>query len=115
MALKDLFKTKSSSAPKSLKTLYTAALIRAVAKKKRFSQSTVAEVLSGLLSEIQEAVAQGNTVQLTNFGMFSSTLRPASKVRNFHTQQAMNIPQMYLPRFRPGTAFKRSVRRKKRD
>jgi DNA-binding protein HU-beta len=115
MAIKDFFKTKSSAATKLAKTMYTTDLIRAIAKKKRFSQSTVAEVLSGMLSEIQETVAQGNTVQLTDFGVFYSTLRPASTARNLHTQQAMDIPEMYLPRFRPGTAFKRIVRRKKRD
>ncbi len=91
MKLKDFLKPKSSAAPKQPKTLYTTNLIRAVAKKKRFSQSTVAEVLSGLLSEIQEAVAQGNTVQLTDFGAFSSTLRQASTMRNVRTQQVMNI------------------------
>jgi nucleoid DNA-binding protein len=115
MAIKDFFKGKASAAPKASKTLYTTALIRTVAKKKRFSQSTVAEVLNGVLGEIRETVAQGNTVQLTDFGMFYSTLRPASKVRNLHTQQEMAIPEMNLPRFRPGTAFKRSVRGKKRD
>jgi DNA-binding protein HU-beta len=115
MALKDLFKGKSSAAPKPAKTIYTIDVIRAVGKKKRFSQRTVAEVLSGVLSEIRETVAQGNTVQLTDFGVFYSTLRPASKVRNLHTQKEMAIPEMNLPRFRPGTAFKRSVRRKKRD
>jgi DNA-binding protein HU-beta len=114
MKLPNFIKPKSSPMPKSAETIYTTDLIRTVAKKKRFSQRVVAEVLSGMLSEIQGAVAHGNTVQLTNFGVFSSTLRPKSTVRNLHTGHEMAIPEMYLPRFRPGAAFKQSVRRKKR-
>jgi DNA-binding protein HU-beta len=111
MKLKDLLTLKPAA--QRAKTVYTTDLVRTVGKKQRFSQGTVAEVLAGVLDEIQTSVAQGSTVQLTNFGVFSATLRPPAKVRNIRTNAVMDIPAMYLPRFRPGAAFKQSVRRKK--
>jgi nucleoid DNA-binding protein len=114
MKILDLVKGKKAAPATSAKTVYTTDVVRSVAKKHRLSQRVVAEVLGGVLAEIQGSVAQGNTVQLTNFGTFYSALRAPSQARNFKTNQLIDIPEMYLPHFRAGQALKRSVRGKKR-
>src|SRR5436190_18911383 len=113
MGIMDIVKGKRKARPKPTKTIYTTDIVRAVARKQRYSQRTVAAILSHLVAEIEGTVAQGNTVQLTNFGTFYSVLRKPSKGRNLRTNAVIAIPQMYLARFRPGAALKQSVRRKK--
>jgi DNA-binding protein HU-beta len=114
MGIMDIVKGKPRLAPKQRKTIYTNDIVRAIARKHRYSQRTVADILSNVVAEIEETVAHGNLVQLTNFGTFYSVLRKPSKGRNLRTNAVIDIPQMYLARFRPGAALKQSVRRKKR-
>jgi DNA-binding protein HU-beta len=104
---------KKNNIPKSSKTVYTSHVIRSVARTKRFSQKTVAEILNGVTQAIRREIALGNRVQLTDFGTFYSILKGPSKVRNIKTREMIDIPAMKLPRFRPGSALKQSVRRKK--
>jgi len=114
MGIMDMVKGKRKGAPQLAKTIYTTDIVRAVACRQRYSQRMVADILNSVVDEVEATVAQGNTVQLTNFGTFYSVLRKASKERNLRTNAVIDIPQMYLARFRPGTALKQSVRRKKR-
>jgi DNA-binding protein HU-beta len=114
MKILDLVKGKKAAPATSAKTIYTTDVVRSVAKKHRFNQRVVAEVLGSALAEIQGGIAQGNTVQLTNFGTFYAALRAPSQARNFKTNQLIDIPEMLLPRFRAGHALKRLVRGKKR-
>lgn len=114
MGIMDIVKGKRKGTPQPTKTVYTTDIVRAVARKQRYSQRMVAAILSSVFDEIETAVAQGNTVQVTSFGTFYSVLRKASKGRNLRTNAVIDIPQMYLARFRPGTTLKHSVRHKKR-
>ena len=114
MGIMDIVKGKRKGAPQPAKTIYTTDIVRAVARKQRYSQRMVADIVNTVVDEIEGTVAQGNTVQLTNFGTFYSVLRKPSKGRNLRTNAVIDIPQMYLARFRPGAALKQSVRHKKR-
>jgi DNA-binding protein HU-beta len=114
MGIMDIVKGKGKGASQPTKTLYTSDIVRAVARKQRYSQRTVATILNSLVGEVEATVAQGNSVQLTNFGTFYSVFRKPSKGRNLRTNAVIDIPSMYLARFRPGAALKQSVRRKKR-
>src|SRR6266545_3653522 len=105
---------KKNGISKPSRTVYTSYIIRSVARTKRFSQKTVAEVVNGVTQAIRKEIALGNRVQLTEFGTFYSIVKRPSKVRNFKTREMIEIPAMKLPRFRPGTALKQAVRRKKR-
>lgn len=104
---------KKNSGPKASKTVYASQIVRSVARENRFSQKTVAEVMSGITQMIRKEVSQGNKVQLTDFGTFYSIVKGPSKVRDFKTRETIDIPAMVLPRFRAGSALRRSVRRRK--
>jgi DNA-binding protein HU-beta len=111
MSIMDIVRGKKTRT-KQPKTLHTTDLIRTVAKKHRLSQRVVAEVVSGMLAEIQDGVAAGHTIRLTNFGTFYAALRGPSQARNFKTKQLIDVPEMQQPRFRAGQGLKRSVRGK---
>jgi len=55
---------------------------------------------------IQRAVAAGEKVALTGFGVFEKVDRAARTGRNPRTGAAVKIKKTSVPKFRPGTQFK---------
>jgi len=93
--------------------LYTVNIIQETAKRHRYPKTTVAGVLSSALTEIKRAVAQGNRVQITGFGTFYPSKRPASRAKNFKTGETVEVPEMLVARFTAGSVLRKAVRRKK--
>jgi DNA-binding protein HU-beta len=59
-----------------------------------------------VLDSIQRAVAAGEKVALTGFGVFEKVDRAARTGRNPRTGAAVKIKKTAVPKFRPGTQFK---------
>jgi DNA-binding protein HU-beta len=55
---------------------------------------------------VQRAVAAGEKVALTGFGVFEKVERAARTGRNPRTGAAVKIKKTAVPKFRPGTQFK---------
>ncbi len=77
-------------------------LIDAVATRSNTTKAQTAILLNGLLEVIQEALADGNNVQLVGFGTFSVTERAGREGRNPATGKAMTIPAKKVVKFKPG-------------
>jgi DNA-binding protein HU-beta len=59
-----------------------------------------------VLDTIQRAVAQGEKVALTGFGVFEKVERAARTGRNPRTGETVKVKKTSVPKFRPGTQFK---------
>jgi DNA-binding protein HU-beta len=59
-----------------------------------------------VLDTIQRAVATGEKVAITGFGVFEKVERAARTGRNPRTGAAVKIKKTAVPKFRPGTQFK---------
>jgi len=59
-----------------------------------------------VLDTIQRAVAAGEKVAITGFGVFEKVERAARTGRNPRTGAAVKIKKTAVPKFRPGTQFK---------
>ena len=96
--------------------MYKTELIRRVAKKTRYSQSAVADVLNASISCIEDSLAKGEPVQIPGFGTFYTRTRAAAQARHFTTGQTVQVPAMRVAAFRVGALLKRTVKdeRKKR-
>ena len=96
--------------------MYKTELIRRVAKKTRYSQRAVADIMNSSISCIEDALAKGESVQIPGFGTFYTRTRAASLARHFTTGQSMQVPAMHVAAFRVGALLKRAVKdqRKKR-
>jgi len=68
-----------------------------------------AEALNAVLETIQSAVAAGDKVAITGFGVFEKSERPARTARNPATGATVQVPRSSWPRFRPGADFKALV------
>jgi DNA-binding protein HU-beta len=72
-------------------------------------KKTATEAVNAVLDTIQSAVAKGDKVAITGFGVFEKSVRPARTARNPATGAAIKVPKTSVPKFRAGADFKAMV------
>jgi DNA-binding protein HU-beta len=72
-------------------------------------KKTATEAVNAVLEAIQAAVAKGDKVAITGFGVFEKSVRPARTARNPATGAAIKVPKTSVPKFRAGADFKAMV------
>src|SRR4249920_3750436 len=77
-------------------------------------KKTAAEAVNAVLDTIQSAVAKGDKVAITGFGVFEKAVRPARTARDPATGAAIKVPKSSVPRFRAGADFKAIVNGQKK-
>jgi DNA-binding protein HU-beta len=65
--------------------------------------------VNAVLETIQSAVANGDKVSITGFGVFEKTDRPARTAHNPATRETVQVPASSVPEFRPGADFRALV------
>ncbi|NLL17466.1 MAG: HU family DNA-binding protein [Clostridia bacterium] len=84
-------------------------LVNAVAEKAELTKKEAERALSAVFSSIEEALAQGDKVQLVGFGTFEVRDRAQRTGRNPKTGEEIIIPASKVPAFKPGKALKEAV------
>ena len=74
------------------------------------SKKAATDAVDGVLDNITRAVAAGERVALTGFGVFEKVARPARVGRNPRTGAAVKIKKTSVPKFKAGQSFKDVVR-----
>jgi DNA-binding protein HU-beta len=72
-------------------------------------KKTATAALDAVLAEIQAAVAKGDKVSITGFGVFEKRVRAARTARNPRTGEAVKVKKTSVPAFRAGAGFKDMV------
>ena len=72
-------------------------------------KKSATEALNAVLETIQSAVAGGDKVAITGFGVFEKSERPARTARNPATGAEIHVAAQSVPKFRPGADFKALV------
>ena len=72
-------------------------------------KKSATEALNAVLEAIQSAVASGDKVAITGFGVFEKSDRPARTARNPATGAEIHVADQSVPKFRPGADFKALV------
>ena len=72
-------------------------------------KKSATEALNAVLETIQSAVADGDKVAITGFGVFEKSDRPARTARNPATGAEIHVAAQSVPKFRPGADFKALV------
>ncbi len=67
---------------------------------------TAETAVDAVLDAIQRAVAAGERVAITGFGVFEKVDRAARTGRNPRTGETVKVKKTSVPKFRPGTQFK---------
>jgi DNA-binding protein HU-beta len=90
------------------KVVNKAELIEALAARLG-DKKTASTALDAVLSEVQSAVAKGEKVAITGFGVFEKRVRGARTARNPRTGEAVKVKKTSVPAFRAGAGFKEVV------
>jgi DNA-binding protein HU-beta len=73
------------------------------------NKKAATDAVNAMLDTIQTAVARGDKVAITGFGVFEKSERPARTARNPATGASIKVPASSVPKFRAGADFKAVV------
>ena len=89
-----------------------AELITSMAEKSQLTKKDAESALKAFIDSVQEALENGDKVQLIGFGTFETRERAAREGRNPRTKETITIPASTVPVFKAGKEFKDRVDRK---
>ena len=84
-------------------------LIAAVAEKAGMTKKDAERAVNAALDTITAALAAGDRVQLSGFGIFEVKEREARTGRNPRTKETIQIPASKAPVFKASSALKATV------
>lgn len=84
-------------------------LVISVAERLGYTQNEVSEVVQKTLDTITECLAEGQRLEIRNFGVFEVKRRDARIGRNPRTGQEVSITEKCVATFKPGKALKEYV------
>lgn len=87
-------------------------LIVRLAQKTNLSKSDAKKAVDTIFDEIIKALAEGNRVELRNFGILSLRTRKPRVGRNPKTGAKVQVIQKRVPFFKAGKAVKRALNKK---
>lgn len=62
-------------------------------------------ILETYFQEVKQTVFEGENVSVRGFGTFTTQLRKAKLGRNIKANTEVNIPEHYIPKFKPAKEF----------
>nr|WP_156212461.1 MULTISPECIES: HU family DNA-binding protein [Clostridium] len=86
-----------------------AELITSMAEKSKLTKKDAELALKSFIESVEEALENGEKVQLVGFGTFETRERAAREGRNPRTKEVINIPATTVPVFKAGKEFKDKV------
>ena len=84
-------------------------LVASMADKSDMPKKDAEKALNAFLETVEDALVQGDKVQLVGFGSFEVRERAARKGRNPQTREEITVPASKAPVFKVGKALKELV------
>ncbi|CFX52276.1 Histone-like bacterial DNA-binding protein [Syntrophomonas zehnderi OL-4] len=88
-------------------------LVKSLAEKAEITQKDAAKALDAVVETIQQALANGEKVQIIGFGSFEVRDRKERTVISPATREEITVPATRVPAFKPGKSLKEAVGIKK--
>ena len=89
-----------------------AELIAKISEESKLTKKAAETALDAFVTSVEEALKNGEKVQLVGFGTFEVRERAARKGRNPQTKAEIKIPASKAPVFKSGKALKELVNKK---
>ncbi len=85
-------------------------LINSLSEETTFSKKDVSRVLDSLIRIIERTLKNGDKVSITGFGSYWVSRRPARKGINPSTKERIDLPEVSVPRFKPGKRLRELIK-----
>lgn len=85
-------------------------LINSLSEETAFSKKDVSRVLDSLIRIIERTLRRGDKVSITGFGTYWVSRRPARKGINPSTKERIDLPEVSVPRFKPGKHLRELIK-----
>ncbi|WP_255157790.1 MULTISPECIES: HU family DNA-binding protein [Siphonobacter] len=85
-------------------------VIAKIAEKTGIDKADVAQSLETFFGVVKEALVDGEPVYVRGFGSFVNKKRAKKVARNISKNTTMEIPEHYIPSFKPAKEFTESVK-----
>lgn len=97
------------NAPQSTK-MRKADLINRISEKTGIPKVDVLVTLETMFKEVKESLANGENIYIRGFGSFITKKRAAKIGRNIKKNVAVEIPEHYVPAFKPAKEFVQDIK-----
>jgi DNA-binding protein HU-beta len=87
-------------------------LINRIAEKTGIPKVDVLVTLEALFREVKETLGDGENIYVRGFGSFITKKRAAKIGRNIKKNIAVDIPEHYIPAFKPSKEFIQEIKDK---
>ena len=89
-------------------------LVNKISEKTGIPKVDVLMTLETAFREIKESLSQGENIYIRGFGSFITKKRAAKIGRNIKRNVAVEIPEHFIPAFKPAKEFVSEVKSKRR-
>ncbi|MEQ6884546.1 integration host factor subunit beta [Salicola sp. Rm-C-2C1-2] len=85
-------------------------LVEVIASKQsQLSGKDVELAVKTMIDHMSQALAEGERIEIRGFGSFSLHYRAPRVGRNPKTGESVNLPEKYVPHFKPGKDLREKV------
>ncbi|MDR0705473.1 MAG: integration host factor subunit beta [Planctomycetaceae bacterium] len=84
-------------------------IVRSIADSLGFSHKKTREIVQGTFDAVVETIIDEGRIELRNFGIFEVKKRAARKAHNPKTGKAVQVPEKYVVRFKPGKFMEKRI------
>ena len=84
-------------------------IVEQIATNTGLTKTDTALVVEGVLEALKDALITGETVEIRGFGTFKIKKRAARRARNPRTGEPVDIPEKFVPTFKPSRELKEAV------
>ncbi|HEY5408410.1 MAG TPA: HU family DNA-binding protein [Ginsengibacter sp.] len=88
-------------------------LINRISEKTGIPKVDVLVTLENFFTEVKQSLGEGENIYIRGFGSFITKKRAAKIGRNIKKNTAVEIPEHYIPAFKPSKEFVQQIKEKK--
>jgi len=86
-------------------------LVNQIAEKTGIPKVDVLVTLESMFKEIKDSLSKGENIYIRGFGSFITKKRAAKIGRNIKKNVAVQIPEHYIPAFKPAKEFVAEIKK----
>ena len=90
-------------------------IINQISEKTGIPKVDVLVTLEALFKEVKQTLAKGENIYIRGFGSFITKKRAAKIGRNIKKNTAVEIPEHYIPAFKPAKEFIQDIKDKNQE